>query len=356
MNKIYVLSLGIIFLVSLSACTGTPPIKDTSNQIVKGSISSLEKVNLGGIEQWILIRGRNTNNPILLMLHGYGGPGICTAHLEYDSGGILENHFTIVYWDQRGTGKSFSDFIPPESMNIEQLINDTHELMILLMERFQQKKVFLLGESWGSILGAYVAQKYPELVHAFISSGQAVNMRIGLQITHNYLLKTAHSKNNRKAIQELENISIPTEETNPDEAYNSFMTINNWLEEFGGAVHNESSNTDISEIASGAPEYSLFDFLNFFRGWMFFIKATINEVMTVNLIEQVPELAVPVYICHGRFDYYSTPYQLVDEFFEKLKSPHKELIWFEESAHMPRAEEPDKFEEILIKKILGQKF
>lgn len=141
------------------------------------SITSLEKIELGDINQWISIRGRNTSNPILLYLHG--GPGTPVMPLFRHFQIPLEDHFIVVQWEQRGAGKSFSWKIPKETMIIEQFISDLHELIEILQKRFNKEKIYLMGHSWGSILGTFTVQKYPELfMHILALVKQVIQLRM----------------------------------------------------------------------------------------------------------------------------------------------------------------------------------
>jgi pimeloyl-ACP methyl ester carboxylesterase len=140
--------LGILFLIP----GFTFSIKDKQGHDVSRSIASLEKVNLGGQEQWILIRGIDITKPVILFLHG--GPGTANMCLLRKYTGELEKHFIVVTWDQRGAGKSYQAINPHSSMTIDRFVLDTGELTQLLCHRFNQQKVFLVGHSWGSLIGS----------------------------------------------------------------------------------------------------------------------------------------------------------------------------------------------------------
>ena len=141
----------------------TPPILGENGNTKPNSITSMEFVEIGGIQQWIMIRGHDLNNPLLLLLHG--GPGSAESPLAYKFQRDLEKSFIVVNWDQRGGGKSYFKKIPIESMNIEQFITDTHDLIQMLKKRFDKEKIYLVGHSWGSMLGTLVVQRYPELFY-----------------------------------------------------------------------------------------------------------------------------------------------------------------------------------------------
>ena len=165
----------------VSGCTSrsTTPIRDTQGHAVIGSVATLEQIKLGGVSQWILIRGNSTEKPLLLKLHG--GPGQAEmATVKFNR--LLEQDFVVVEWDQRGAGKS-ADAIDPESaMNAAQLVEDTHDLTELLLERFHQRKLILVGSSWGSVIGLETVKKYPDLYRAFVSTGQIANFAQGMDV------------------------------------------------------------------------------------------------------------------------------------------------------------------------------
>jgi pimeloyl-ACP methyl ester carboxylesterase len=187
------MALALLAALVAIACLipgSTAPIADAQGRPVPGSIAVLEKVTLGGVEQSLLIRGRNVANPVLLYLHG--GPGTSELGMvrAYNIP-ALERHLTVVVWDQRGAGKSFAALEPVSGMNVEQLISDAHELTVLLCQRFDQKKIYLVGHSWGSALGALTVARYPGLYHAYVGIGQAVNIREGERISYEWTLAQA---------------------------------------------------------------------------------------------------------------------------------------------------------------------
>ena len=168
-----VLAVGLLGSWFWSRAASTAPFVDAAGKLLPDSIASLERVMLGGVEQGMLIRGSNVDNPVLLYLHG--GPGTSELGMvRQHNMPALEKHFTVVVWDQRGAGMSYSARHPESAMTVEQFIADTHELTQLLRQRFGQAKVYLVGHSWGSALGVLTAQRYPDLHHAYVGVGQVV--------------------------------------------------------------------------------------------------------------------------------------------------------------------------------------
>lgn len=327
----------------------TPKIKDVNGKIKENSVASLEKVKIGGFYQWIIIRGHDIGNPILLFLHG--GPGSAESAFAYKFQRDLEEHFIMVNWDQRGAGKSYSRKIPKDSMTIEQFILDTHEIIQLLLNRFNQEKLYLVGHSWGSILGTLVVSRYPELIHAYVGIGQVVNILDNEKVSYQYTIEQAKERGNEKALKQLKKL-----EPYPEKNINDTKPLKKqrkWLLKFNGVMHNESSWWPYIKITLGSPEYSLKDLFKYLAGMKLSITTMWTQLHEIDFPNQITELKVPVYICMGRYDY-NTPFELAEKYFNQLKAPSKEFIWFENSGHMLNTEESEKFNEILINKVLKE--
>ena len=312
--------------------TFTPPIA------TPGAVASLEPIDLNGYPQWLLIRGHDVSKPVLLFLHG--GPGSAEMWFAHHSMRELEKHFVCVNWDQRGAGKSFRPRPRAGTMTMAQFVDDAITLIHVLLERFQQEKLFLLGQSWGSVLAMKIASARPDLLHGVVGMGQVIDMRRGEEISYNYALASARRANDEKAIRQLEKIGPP-----PYKGSDLFVQ-RRWLSQYKG----DTWSTDMKGILSiglAATEYSMGDFIRFFRGVNLSNKLIWNELMSVNLTRDIAELAVPIFFFVGRHDF-TTPFELVEAYFKTVKAPSKKLVWFENSAHMPNLEEPDKFQRELV--------
>lgn len=331
----------IIILILALFPSYTPQIKDSKGKVVEHSVALLEKVEIGGIEQFLMVRGENKNNPVILFIHG--GPGVSDVPYIRKYQKDLEKEFVVVEWEQRGTGKSYKNNIPTGSMNIAQFISDTKEVTDYLCNKFNQNKIFIVGHSWGTVIGTLTAQKYHDKYYAYIGIGQVVNSKEGNKITYNYILDESHSRNNEKAIKELEKIGQP-----PYKNISDTNIRTKWLKEFGGYQKNINSSNDFILGILFSPEYTWVDGYNTFKGLDFSLRLLIEPMQNVNLIKDVPEFKIPVYFCVGRYDY-TTPYELVEKYYNQINAPKKELIWFENSAHFPNFEEPEKFAEVMKK-------
>jgi pimeloyl-ACP methyl ester carboxylesterase len=310
-------------------------------------IAELQQVELNGYPQWVLIRGHDVSDPLFLFLHG--GPGESNLWLAHHTMKELERHFVCVNWDQRGAGKSLLPGPDPSSMTIEQLYEDTVDLIKLLLARFEKEKLLLLGHSWGGLLATKVAARHPELLHAVILMNPMIDNRRGEDISYRWVLERARTANDDKAVRVLEKLGSSDTYGKEGRFIERIMVLR-----YGGLVHSVGLQTMV-RLMLEAPEYSIAECIRNFRmkSLSFSIPLMADELMDVNLIKEVPQLAVPVFLFLGRHDH-TAPSELSQEFYGSLQAPHKEVIWFEESAHTPDLDEPEKFQREVIR--IGKAF
>jgi len=333
----------------LAGCVSheTHPIHDAQGRPVPGSVASLEQVILGGVPQWILIRGYNVDNPLLLKLHG--GPGqaeMATVGLN----GLLEKDFVVVEWDQRGAGKSAKSIEPRTDMNIDRIVEDTRELTELLLKRFQKKDLILVGHSWGSVIGLKAIQKYPVLYRAFVSTGQIANYSEGVMIGYRFLVEEARKRNDRAAVAELERIGPPPYTGTEDK--DKRRVFQKWLTDFGAVWHSPKKFDRVGWMISSV-EYSWPEKLSYTRAAERSFELLLPQLAAVDMNVDVPKVAVPAYFLVGRYDHLA-PFEVSEKYFSKLAAPSKRWVWFDDSAHFPQWEEPEKFHELLTKVVLPE--
>jgi pimeloyl-ACP methyl ester carboxylesterase len=316
-------------------------IRDDTKITEPTGIESLEKVRLGGVDQWILVRAEDQSKPVLLWLHG--GPGSPTMPVASQHDMELVKHFVVVHWDQRGAGKSYSPKIPKNTMVVDQFVSDTYELTQVLAERFDVSKIYLIGHSWGSQVGILTIARHPDAYYAFIALGQFVYSTEGDAVGYQFALDQADSEKNKKALEELEAIGSP-----PWTTVEQRSTIARWIDAFGGTGRQFTTEDYLRELIN-SPEYTLQDLFGYVRGMAFSANSMLanGEYSRVNLFEQAPKVDVPVYFFQGRYDY-STPGDVVERYYEILEAPKKSIVWFEQSAHFPQWEEPQKFVDELL--------
>ena len=327
------------------------PITDSSGKEIPESISVIEKWKIGGLDQYIIIRGSNKNNPVLLFLHG--GPGSPEFAFFRAQNKSIEKYFTVIHWEQRGSGKSFSPDIPVNTMNVEQFISDTIEITELAKKKFNTDKIYLLGHSWGSLLGALTVKKRPDLYRAFIGVGQAVNLVESERVAWEWAIDMARKDNNAEAVKELENIGPGPFGVNE---FSKKKTELKWVIHFGGGMIHDTKGIYMKmlDMIVHTPEYTVMDKVNFFRGNQWSIEMMWDKLMKINLFNSVNELPVPVFILQGDYDYQvSTP--VVKKYFAVLKAPAKKYYAFRHSGHGTIFEEPEFFHKIMVEDVLGIK-
>jgi len=255
-------------------------------------------------------------------------------YLAHASQKPLEEHFVVVHWDQRGAGKSFNEDVPIETMNVEQFISDTVELAQILKERFGQEKIYLVGHSWGSYLGMLVVERHPELFYAYISIGQVAGEKSQvIQIQDEFIRQQAQASSNQEAWTDMQ--------INPDGMREK------WLFYYGGELYGAQDFTPLLMTGLRSPEYSLFDALKIPPGVSFSGENMQYNVIDGSIMDTITKVEIPVYFFTGRHDY-TTPFSLIEVYYEKLETPHKRLVWFEQSAHFPFFEEPGRFTEEML--------
>jgi len=317
----------------------------------ENGIASLEEVTLGGEDQWILIRGHDVSNPVLIFLHG--GPGSpCLFYSRYAFGG-LEEDLTVVAWDQRGCGKSYHADVDPALITREQLYADTLELINLMRTRFGIDRVYLMGISWGAILGSSIARDHPELLHAYFGVGQPVHLARTYPLALDVALTRATELGIQDAIDDLTAL-----QAEPDIPWDQTWILAGWLEELGfGDIHDPMKWDVIrGELAGMLTEYTADDIANLDLDDILYDNAAINQDKTwlweLDLFTDIPSLAVPVYFMSGRYDY-KTPGVLSEEFCTELDAPAgKQFFWFEDSAHAPILEQAEDVQNVILTQIL----
>ena len=330
-------------LIAMGAKVLAKPASVRNDVNTPNGIESLEKVMIGGVEQSLLIRGYDASKPIVLFVHG--GPGLPPFHqIKERAISRFEKDYVVVYWEQRGTGRSFSRSVKPHSMTVERLTEDLIELSEYLAERFGQPKIFLVAQSFGTVLSLKAVAQRPDLYRAFVSNVQVVEAVENERKSYEYALEMAKKNNNKKALRKLSKINVEAPE---QYGHKEYLTLKRWVGMFGGWVFNGENfalrkPVNVIKQIAKTPEYSNYDVLRIITRRHFSLKHLVKNIIDVNMFEQVPEVKVPIYFLVGMYDY-MTPSEITERYYNYVKAPKKELIWFEESAHRPMTEEPEKY-------------
>ncbi|WP_236507726.1 alpha/beta fold hydrolase [Tychonema sp. BBK16] len=346
---LWFMTIALLAIFASQVFASTPPILDVNSKPIPNSIAVLEKVKLGGSEEWISIRGKDLHNPVLLFLAG--GPGGSQLVLEQRALAGLEERFVVVNWDQPGAGKSF-DAIDHSKLTPDRYITDAHELVLNLRQRFGKEKVYLSGQSWGSALGIMVVQRYPELFHAFIGTGQVVAFLENESIRYDLALSLAQERGDQQQGSKLKQQGAPPYYGN--DVLAKMMTYLNDLKKYRNdrqnlAIAKPKSNILFDLITSS--EYGWYDKVNLSRGELKTVNVVFPQLWGVDFRKQATRLKIPIYFLIGRHDGTTSP-KLTEEYFNLLTAPHKELIWFEHSGHAPWMNEPAKFVDVMVNKVL----
>lgn len=297
-------------------------------------------MEVNGTRQWLLVRGRDADAPVLLVLHG--GPGSSeTVLFRRFVGAALENRLVVAYWDQRGTGRSYDPAIPLGSMTVAQFLRDADAVVNHLRQRFGTNRVALLGHSWGSALGALYAARHPEKVSSYLGVAQIASMPEGEAMAYTATLAEARRRGDARGIAELEGIGPPPH------AVDAMWTLRRWIATYGGEFAEPPARWSLAAWALGSGEASLLDVWRLWRGSEFTMRSMWQEVRALNVEQAVPRLRVPTFFLLGRHDRVVSA-ALSAAYIDALQAPLKQLLWFEQSAHNPPFEEPNRFASVVL--------
>lgn len=338
------LAATVIWVAFTQLTAHTPAIRDAWGRPLEGSVARLERVRLNGREQWISIRGQDVENPVLLFLAG-GPGGSQMAAVRHDLA-ELEAHFVVVVWDQPGSAKSYAAGNFP-GLTPETYIEDGLALTDWLRESFGQEKILLVGESWGSALGVFLANRYPEAYHALVGTGQMVDFDETERLDYQKALELAAAANDAKTLRALEQNGVPP-------YYGKDMTVKSavYLNYLSAAM---ASNPDIRNGGYNtfrdlfSEEYGLLDKFNYIRGILNTYNRVYPQLYEVDLRQDYPVLEIPVYFFLGRHDL-NAPLELAVSYAQVLEAPVKEIVWFEHSGHNPWINESDRFVRELLQR------
>lgn len=345
-------------LTAVPAVAADPPVKPTNRAeataiianarkiVTPNGIERTEKVRMGGVDQWVSIRGMDRRNPVLVFLHG--GPGYVATPMAWWFGRGWEEYFTVVHWDQRASGRTHLltdvETIKP-TLTPDRALADAEELVAWTRKTLGKEKVILVGHSAGSWLGLHMAQRHPEWLHAYVGVGQAVNVREGERRGWAFAMDAARRDGNAKAIGELQSIA-PYPAAGKPIGIPELYTQRRWVAHYGGTMAYRRDNSADSALARLSPDYTDEEIRHLWDG-----NALATPILLPPMLERdpvTPELKVPIILFAGRHDT-NVNADVGAEWLATLKAPEKHIVWFENSAHMAMTEEPGKFLVSLVK-------
>lgn len=337
---------------SVSAANAAEPVKPANRAEAVAIIADLrkitapmgiqrvEKVRIGGIDQWVSIRSRDRRNPVLLMLHG--GPGFVAMPTSWYSARDWEEYFTVVQWDQRGAGKTYlanDPAIVGPTMTVERMNADVDEVISWLRDEFDREKIVLVGHSWGSMLGLSAALRHPEWLHAYVGMGQGIDSHESERRGWRFAMDRAQAAKNQEAIRELQSIAPYAEGAGPV-PLQKVMIQRKWLMRFGGVVAGRTDNNAEANAMKLSPEYLDEEVQHIWTANDFSEERLLSKTLEVDF-SGVRRLEVPIVLFLGRHDY-NVNSSVAAEWLEGVSAPSKRLVWFEHSGHEMTTEEPGK--------------
>lgn len=302
-------------------------------------------VEIGGIQQWIQIRGQDRANPVLLCVHGGpGGTWLPVTRLFRE----WEKDFTVVLWDERGAGKTLAATGPgiAPTMTIERMTLDGIEVAEHLRHRLGKDKVILLGHSFGSILGARMAKRRPDLFHAFVGTGQASDLPRSTAAEYQRLKEAAAAARDAKTLQALAGIGAP-----PFQSLEQAAVFFQCAGKYQPAADTAAMIELQRSLLSPPPNYSIGDELDRMKGftriptWKLY-----QEVLSTNLTTLGPDFQLPVFFFQGTEDTL-TPLKLAEEYFASLNAPRKELVRIEGGGHFAVWSHAGKIHDELVRRV-----
>ena len=315
------------------------------------NIDSLEKIDVNNNKQWALIRGKSADAPLLI--HVQAGPGLPIIPEANALGKLLhlEDRYLVAYWDQRGCGKSFSPQIDVKSINISQLSKDIIACTKYLLKRYGKTKAILVGYSIGATASLLAAVERSNLFNMLFLVGTDVDVPKANAYAIDFAIKMARERNNRKIIKRIEKLN-----GEPIIDAKRFQQRAKILTDLGGIkVGSTYTQLVLSSMKNMllCKSYSISDIFKTMKGMKFCQNALLKELDTLNLFNKISRVDVPVYFLHGNFDAVS-PLDVTFSFYNHLQAKQKEFVTFEQSAHFPHYDEPEKFSKILSDRVFSE--
>lgn len=329
--------LGVAFGVMLIAVISSQFMTYTPHIDGDNAISELREITVNDSKQWLTLRGKNKDAPVILFLSGGpGGSQMGNARVALSE---LEDNFVMVQWDQPGSGKS-RWAVPRQQITLDRYLQDGHAVTQYLKQKFGKKKIYVIGESWGSALGVLLMQRHPEDYAAFIGSGQMVDFAQTEVDDYKLALKIAKERGDTAKVKQLERRGSPP--YYGDSVIFDMLAYLQYLDNEmarRGNINPSKSNIYTSVLA---PEYGLIDKYNWAAGLFRTLDQVFPQLYNINFRKSATKLEVPMYFLLGRHDL-NAPTYLAEEYYQLLNAPKKELVWFEHSGHAPWNTEADRY-------------
>jgi pimeloyl-ACP methyl ester carboxylesterase len=314
-------------------------VADLEKIAAPGGVQDSYKTRIGGIDQWINVRGQDKDKPMILFVHG--GPASPITPTMWQFQRPIEEYFTVANYDQRGAGKTYGEADPQavgETIRIERYVDDAIEVAEHLRQRYGKKKLVLMGHSWGTIVGMKAALKRPDLFYAYVGIGQVISTRENERISFEYAMAQAKAHKNEEALRDLASIApYPGDQPITRER---IVVARKWPQYYGGLSAFRSSSGYFFDGPLLSPEYDRKQVKDIDRGSLLTLGRVLPEFVQVDF-SGVKRFPIPVVMFLGRHDY-TTPTAPAVAWLAQVQAPFKQAVWFEHAAHMIPWEEPGK--------------
>lgn len=298
-----------------------------------------EFIEINGCRQFLSIRSAGDGLPILLYLHG--GPGDAALPLVAKYNRSLEEHFTVVIWEQRGAGKSYYPFGEGENITLSLFLEDLDAITAYVLNKFKQERLYLAGHSWGSVLGLQFCRLHPERLHAYIGCGQVVNMEKSSRLAHEYAMREAMRNGDVRSLKKLKRIDCSY---TGEHWLDDLLLVTGQVVKYKGSLYGYKNYYPFVKEMILSREYSIADLIQRQRGALQSIRRLWPELMTVNF-EGVTSFPVPIVFVEGRHDHHVSS-DLARAYFDTVTT-RKQFFWFENSCHFPQWSEASRFTEVI---------
>ena len=309
------------------------------------SVNRLVKLNINNSEQWVLLRGKNIDAPLLI--HVQAGPGLPMISEANKMGELLnlENKFLVAYWDQRGCGLSFNKNIPAETIHLTQMADDLISCTKCLLKKYNKNKAVIIGYSIGATISLMAAAKESNIFSSIFTAGIDLDIPYANQYALEFAMHKAAEGNNKKLLQRINELKRqPIVETKRFQQRAEILTNLGGIK--AGSNYNRLLLITVKNILFSR-YYGIGGLIKTMKGMAFCQNALIPELNSFNLFKRVTKISIPVHFIQGALDGIAPPLK-GKEYFEQLQADNKSFIVFEKSAHMPQYEESEKFSNLIL--------
>jgi pimeloyl-ACP methyl ester carboxylesterase len=335
------------FTIVLARPASTDPIVDAAGNVIPGSVAELTTIDVSGHDLALMIRGHSVDNPVMLFL--VGGPGGSEMGAMRKHLPELEEHFTVVTWDQRGSGKSYPELDPTDTITLDGFVDDTTIVTDYLRDRFAQDRIYLLGNSWGTILGVLAVQQHPERYAAFIGTGQMVSPLATDTIFYDDALIWARNEGDTDLVADLVAIGAPPYDRMLD--YETALTYEHDVYPYDHSTNSEGVGGFSENIF--VEEYALIDQIHILGAFMETFSVLYPQLQGIDFRDTATSFEIPMFFVEGAHEAGGRA-EPFEDWYPNVEAPIKELAVLDTSGHRPLFEQPDEFVDYMVDTVLAR--